>query len=524
MRSVVLLPQPDGPTSTTNSPASTVRSMPWTATTPSSYSLRTPRSSTRAARQRDDWRRHVSSSAKRRRPSPGISVLSSPRMTDSHRFPRVVFVGRIDVGVSDRRQPSRRRRGPEHLAALRAQPGAHDQRRHWRRRVRPLSPLARRRDADGGARACRPTASASVGAASSLRARARVNEGGLDFYERPRGRAAEANDIRPNATLFHWDLPAALDDRGGWLNRDVAEWFGDYAGGDVREARRPRADVGDAQRAVGRDRRRLPARRARAGPSQSVRGADREPQPAARARARRAGLSRGRRARDRSGSSSTSSRRIRRPTARPTSEAARRGDAYMNRQYLDPVFKGRYPERDDATSSATRGRSFPAEDFALIGEKIDFLGINYYTRGVVRDDPTALPVRIAYVRQPEHAYTETGWEFHPDVAHTHAALGDRALREDSAVHHRERRRLLRRAARHRRRGDDPLRVWYYREHIKAAHDAIRGRAPTCAATSPGACSTTTNGASASPSGSASCTSTTRRRNGRRRPARATTAR
>ncbi len=55
-----------------------------------------------------------------------------------------------------------------------------------------------------------------------------VNGHGLDFYERLVDALLAAN-IKPNATLFHWDLPAALDDRGGWLNRDVADWFGAYA-------------------------------------------------------------------------------------------------------------------------------------------------------------------------------------------------------------------------------------------------------------------------------------------------------
>src|SRR4030081_973197 len=55
-----------------------------------------------------------------------------------------------------------------------------------------------------------------------------VNMRGLDFYEQLVDALLAAN-ITPNATLFHWDLPAALDDRGGRLNREAADWFGEYA-------------------------------------------------------------------------------------------------------------------------------------------------------------------------------------------------------------------------------------------------------------------------------------------------------
>ena len=55
-----------------------------------------------------------------------------------------------------------------------------------------------------------------------------ANPAGLDFYERLVD-GLLARDIQPMATLFHWDLPQALEDNGGWLNRDTVERFAEYA-------------------------------------------------------------------------------------------------------------------------------------------------------------------------------------------------------------------------------------------------------------------------------------------------------
>ena len=58
--------------------------------------------------------------------------------------------------------------------------------------------------------------------------RGAVNQKGVDFYNRLLDQLLEAG-IQPNATLYHWDLPQALHDQGGWMNRDSVEWFTDYA-------------------------------------------------------------------------------------------------------------------------------------------------------------------------------------------------------------------------------------------------------------------------------------------------------
>ncbi|WP_214108432.1 GH1 family beta-glucosidase [Acrocarpospora catenulata] len=59
--------------------------------------------------------------------------------------------------------------------------------------------------------------------------RGQVNAKGLDFYDRLVD-ALRARDIAPVLTLYHWDLPQALEDEGGWMNRDISGYFADYAG------------------------------------------------------------------------------------------------------------------------------------------------------------------------------------------------------------------------------------------------------------------------------------------------------
>ena len=55
-----------------------------------------------------------------------------------------------------------------------------------------------------------------------------LNQAGLDYYKRVFTALREA-DILPNVTLYHWDLPQVLEEKGGWRNRDSIEWYGEYA-------------------------------------------------------------------------------------------------------------------------------------------------------------------------------------------------------------------------------------------------------------------------------------------------------
>ncbi|HEY6410761.1 MAG TPA: GH1 family beta-glucosidase, partial [Ktedonobacteraceae bacterium] len=248
-----------------------------------------------------------------------------------------------------------------------------------------------------------------------------VNQRGLDFYDRLVD-ALLARGIRPLATLYHWDLPVTLQDRGGWLIRDTAYAFAEYTEVVARRLG-DRVDhwlthnepwcsaylgYADGIHAPGiRDKNlavitghhvllshglSVPRLRAHTSPQAQVGIAiDFYPVYAA--------------------------------DDRPETQLAiKRADTFRNRWFLDPVFRGCYPE-DLFTDLKVAPPTILEDDFSIISVPIDFLGVNYYSRMIVRDPiDNESPIGQtghansyeAIERIPDATYTEMGWEVFPD--------------------------------------------------------------------------------------------------------------
>ena len=299
--------------------------------------------------------------------------------------------------------------------------------------------------------------------------RGRVNPAGLDFYDRLVDELLRAG-ITPMATLYHWDLPAALDDRGGWLNPDIAHWFADYATAAYKalDDRVPLWATLNEPWVV-----------ADGGYMHGVLApGHRSPHEAAIAahhllRAHALGV-RAYRAEGKHQVGLVVN--IEPKHVGPTSSTADRhardlADAYMNRQYLDAALLGGYPpELREVFGQAWP--DWPAQEVQALKVPIDFLGLNYYTRSVVRHDGAGWPVMAAAVRQPGGIHTETGWELHPEslteaLLWMHQRYGGLPLyvTENGAAFYDPPSAIDGRV-------EDPLRVHYLRTHIGAVREAI----------------------------------------------------
>jgi beta-glucosidase len=298
--------------------------------------------------------------------------------------------------------------------------------------------------------------------------RGALNQAGLDFYDRLVDELL-AVGIEPFPTLFHWDTPQALEEAGGWPVRATAEAFVEYAEAVVTR-------LGDRIRHWTTHNE--PGVVSSHGYGSGVHAPGRANYADSIAAAHHLLLSHG-----------WTVELIRRlaPTASagialdltqayPASDspqdvaAARQVDGECNRWFLEPLFRGAYPD-DQEERIALAGRVLRERDLATIATPIDFLGVNTYRRHLVAaedDRPRIL--------RPDGRYTTMNWEIYPEALHrllvrladdyspaaiyvteNGAAFAD-VRGHDGAVH-------------------DLERAAYIRDHLEAVRRAITDRAP-----------------------------------------------
>ena len=237
----------------------------------------------------------------------------------------------------------------------------------------------------------------------------RPNRTGLDFYERLVDSLLEAG-ISPWVCLYHWDLPQALQDRGGWTERDTVHHFGDYAE-TVANA------IGDrVERFLMLNE---PSIVALLGHLLGIHAPGKADIAAYAAATHHLNLATG------EGVS-----RLRQlgewqlgtvlnlepvhgvgEDEEEVERVVNLYDAFRNRNYLDPLLLGSYPE---ATAPLLQPY-VQGDDLAVISQPLDMLGLNLYSRVRVTADPASL-VGFRQLGPPRGAArTEMNWEVYPDA-------------------------------------------------------------------------------------------------------------
>ena len=236
-----------------------------------------------------------------------------------------------------------------------------------------------------------------------------VNEEGLDFYDRLTDAMLERG-IKPMATLYHWELPSALADKGGWRNRDTTKYFGEFAEVIMRR-------IGDRMHSVatinepwcvawlshflGHHAPGLRDIRATAHAMHHVLLAHGEAISALRG----LGMSN-------LGAVFNHEWSTPADDSPETAERAELYDAIYNRWFMGGVFKKEYPSSVLAGLEPHMPKDWQ-DDMDIIGQPVDWAGLNYYTRSVIAPDPDSPWPALKSVEGPLPK-TFMDWEIYPE--------------------------------------------------------------------------------------------------------------
>lgn len=294
-----------------------------------------------------------------------------------------------------------------------------------------------------------------------------VNEAGLDYYQRLTEELLDAG-IEPFVTLYHWDLPLALEQEGGWLNRDTAQRFGDYATlVNRRLGDRIRSFVTVNEPNVAAFEGYLFGRHApgRTDAMEALKAAHHlHLAHAFGAQALRSGAA------DTKVGVALSLSPVYPATDDPAdATAAWTYDGQFNRWFLDPILRGQYP--DDLMQEYES--LFGAQSAQLVNEPVflngkpDFLGVNYYFPTVVGHGEHPLFVNVL---PPSGPTTDMGWPIQASglfdllarLARDYAEIPIYITENGAAFSDRVEAGEV----------PDPERISYLREHLGACLDAL----------------------------------------------------
>ncbi|PYE86135.1 GH1 family beta-glucosidase [Pseudoroseicyclus aestuarii] len=235
------------------------------------------------------------------------------------------------------------------------------------------------------------------------------NAEGLDYYDRLVDAMLERG-LTPFQTLYHWEMPSALADLGGWTNPDVAHWFADYAEVITRRLGDRVASIATINEPwcvaflshfLGHH---APGLR-------DIRAAARAMHHVLKAHGTAVERLRGM-------GQDTLGIVLNFEAAEPADDSAGAAraaavqDAIYNRWFIEAISKGQYPAEALEGLEPHMPKGWQ-DDMALISQPIDFLGVNYYTRSLLRAAPDQPWPSVAPVEGPLPK-TQMGWEIYPE--------------------------------------------------------------------------------------------------------------